>query len=402
MLCPNCNREHPETQPCEYQTTPVGVCAINPVVASIKTLGRSTQFLLVCIFQSLTALCSLVATFLNPFIISQNSDIQTTTFNGNFIVPTLMALAFWLIYATCRSDASPFLKTGGLTIIKVIQTILLVCLYILVALIPLILIGLFALSAMGEEFWNQFINEFMYEFGNQMPSEFHQYFESQFLMNSLTVVTIVVMLVCLGVLIFNIVVTSLTVKGLNILKENFEGILTDRSFPLLVIVMGYISAIGSYFTTVSGLITLDVFTLLESAFTATATLLGCMLVQKHRKGMAELRTLSRMATTDSSVAPTPQPQPFQAPAAPYIPITEQPSTDCLPVEETVPLTVEETLFEEAISQPEETEEPLETETEIPQPTEIEIPKTPKYCSVCGTPLQDYAHFCHNCGHSTKE
>jgi predicted amidophosphoribosyltransferase len=64
--------------------------------------------------------------------------------------------------------------------------------------------------------------------------------------------------------------------------------------------------------------------------------------------------------------------------------------------------VEETPFEESISQPEETEEPLETETEIPQPTEIEIPKTPKYCSVCGTPLQDYAHFCHNCGHSTKE
>ncbi len=363
-----------------------GICAVNPVVETIKRLGRSPMFLWVCILQTAAAGLTLLQSILSMLGLTMIVDTMEMyeDFPGeflestgaglslSFVFPALFALGLWLVRAACRSDASPFVTTGGLKTVKVLITINLVMMYILAGCMPLLLLAVIALMGSGEDFFSM-IGEFDEEFIDDFSAS-SSLFEGVF-----TGVLLVALVVVLAVAVVGIIYYHILRKGIATLEENCEGILSDRSFPMFVIVMFYVFAGGSFFSALTGLVLTPVAALAEGV-SGSVYLMGAILMQKYRKGMEHLRMVSMGAPVppaDFQPAPAPGPMPEPNPgwAVPPVPgPVSQPAPPPMPG--TAP-------------QP---ETPKEVEGE-PQP------KTVGYCPSCGRAVKEGESFCAGCGRS---
>ncbi|MBR3844793.1 MAG: hypothetical protein IKM39_04730, partial [Clostridia bacterium] len=241
-----------------------GICAVNPVVATIKGLGRSAMFLWICILQTVVAGLTLLNTILLsaginlieglvdmsgldvPDEVFEILDVTSASTGLAFVFPALFALGFWLIRAACKSDGSPFVTTGGLTTMKVLITISLVMLYIVAGCIPfMILAFLFLLGSETDlsPYIGEFDEGYIDDFSDFPVYEFESAFSGVFFG-----AMVIVLAIALVVLVVCIVYYHFLLRGMNTLKENCEGILSDRSFPMFVVVWLYIMAGCSFVT----------------------------------------------------------------------------------------------------------------------------------------------------------
>ncbi len=355
------------------------ICAVNPVVGAMKRLGRTPLFLWICILQTAAAGLALLSSLGASIGIASLLELDGLEYTAgssllSCVLPGLFAMGLWLIRHTCRSDVSPFVTTGGLKTIKVLVTISLVVLYIVAGCIPLLLLGALALGSVATDIFSdpsvfgefgEFEEEFLDEFSD-MPS----YYLEDMLEGGL-LFGLVVVVVVLAVLVFGIIYYHSLRRGVTALMENAEGILTDRSFPMFSIVTFYIvGGCGA----ISALTSLFVLPLagLASAASATAYILGGVLMGRYRKEMEQLRYFSSVA-----------------PAVPFVP-AQQPVPVAVSVCETVP------------AQPPVEVAPVSSVEAAPVPVEQSVEQpiaepAPAFCSACGRKRGEDEKFCPACG-----
>ncbi len=141
---------------------------VPPVITALKRLGTSPLFLTAVIAYSVTAFLSLISVF------TLKTALLDTLYNlsyrygidirydfvqgfsvgsvfGSFLgmIPVLLFVAaMWMMYASAADRNAPYIKTSGLTIIKVLTVISLVALCIGAAVVLVfMLIGIFGLGA---------------------------------------------------------------------------------------------------------------------------------------------------------------------------------------------------------------------------------------------------------------
>ena len=382
------------------QTFVPPICAVNPVVATMKRLGRSSLFLWICILQTAAAgfalLSSLVGLIGLPSLLDLNGlEYAAASSLLSCVVPALFAMGLWMIRHTCKSDVSPFVTTGGLKTVKVLVTISLVLLYIVAGLIPLAILGMFALgSAVTDIFsdpsiYGEFNEEFLDEFSDIPSFSMENVAGGIFLGAFVTVLVIV-----LAVLVFSIVYYHSLRRGVTTLLENAEGILTDRSFPMFAIVTFYIVGACSAFSALSSLFLLPLAGL-ASAASATAYILGGVLMGRYRKEMEGLRIMSAQVVPSTPFVPAEQPV---APA----PVAEQPVPVAVAVPQTVPV------YEEAAPvvdpapvvdvAPVAEATPVVEAEPVAEPAEQSVEEfIPAFCSACGRKRGENEKFCPGCG-----
>jgi hypothetical protein len=293
-----------------------------------------------------------------------------------------------------------------LTLIKVLQIIGLVALSFAAAGFVLILALVIALAAANGNALQEMMQEIFTEINNEVPG-FFDAFQGIDIYESLIAIVIATFAICLLAIVFAIVVSAFTIKGINTLKENFGGTLTDRNFPLFIVILGYISAIGNCISAVGSLVLMEIPLALQTVTYATSLLLLCILLQKYRKQMELLRAnvLADVPVAAPMVASVPR---HQAPAhamgcAPTPPVytAPQPITTQNPVGSSQDFSrCEPTTQPEPIQTP--VAEPIPQPAPIDQPMETPVKAAPRRCNGCGNPLRDGARFCENCGRSAQQ
>ena len=382
------------------QTFVPPICAVNPVVAAMKRLGRSSLFLWICILQTAAAGFTLLSSLVGFIGFTSLLDLDGLeyTAGGNFlsfVVPALFAMGLWMIRHTCKSDVSPFVTTGGLKTVKVLITISLVLLYIVAGFIPLFLLGMLALGSAASDIFSdpsiygEFNEEFLDEFSDIPSFSLEGAAEGVLLFSLLFVVVIV-----LAVLVYAIIYYHSLRRGVTTLLENAEGILTDRSFPMFAIVSFYILGACGAFSALSSLFLMPIVGL-ASAASATAYILGGVLMGRYRKEMEGLRIMS------AQVVPSDPFVPNQQPVAPA-PVAEQPVPVAVAVPQTVPA------YEEAAPvvdpapvvdvAPVVEATPVVEEEPVAEPAEQSVEEfIPAFCSACGRKRGENEKFCPGCG-----
>lgn len=146
MFCPKCGREIPEGTvcSCEYQQP----LSSNPALHVIKSLGSSKLFLAMAICCTLSVVLSILSNlftstdaveYLNQLMGELGSDVSSFLPSGGItavataqsigsivvsgVISAIYVVPFWLHYHTCKDRATGNIKTGGLTIWKVITWI---------------------------------------------------------------------------------------------------------------------------------------------------------------------------------------------------------------------------------------------------------------------------------------
>lgn len=364
------------------QTFTPPICAVNPVVGSMKRLGRSPLFLWICILQTAAAgltLLSSLGTFIGFASLLDLNGLEYTAGSSvlSCVVPGLFAMGLWLIRRACCSDISPFVTTGGLKTVKVLVTISLAFLYIVAGCIPLFLLGLLlAGSAMGDlfsdpSFYGEFHEEFLDEFSQTPGFSIEEIPIDEMLAGGLLIGLVIVLVTVLAVMVYFILYYHFLRRGISTLMENAEGILTDRSFPLFTIVTFYIAG-GC--TAVSALTSLVIFPLaaLGSAAMAIVYILGGIIMGRYRKEMQYLRMVS------------------SAPVSPAVPFAnEQPVVPAPAAEQPVAAAVSDSQFVPVYEQ---AAPVIEAE---PMANPISAPD--EYCSGCGRKRGENENFCPGCG-----
>ena len=366
------------------------VCAVNPVVGAIKRLGRSPLFLCLCIFQTVAAGLTLIASldlFSNNYgvfsdLLEDMEGLELSADSGllSFVFPALFALGLWLIRAACKNNGSPFVTTGGLKTVKVLVTIQLVFMYIVAGCIPLFLLGVFALGgALGDvfsdpSFYGEFDEEFLDEFSGT-----YSFSVDECVSTGLISILAVVLLVVLAVLVYMIIYYHSLRRGVTTLIENAEGILTDRSFSMFTIVTFYIMGSFAAFSALTSLVIMPVAALSSGAM-AVAYILGGVLMGRYRKEMEHLRMAS---------AGQVPPPPFEMGQPPFVP---QPQPAPVPQPEFVPAPVP--VAEPAsVADPVPVADPAPAQEPIVQSTVLGV----EFCSECGRKRGEDEKFCPGCG-----
>ncbi len=161
-------------EPTQYKA-PEQTFVMSPAVMALKKIGSSPLFLVVAIIFSLnivfgftSGVNSLVPMFLNSSAVREliwelnieMSAFYSMIYGGGIIgrivasIPSvIIAVGFWLIYATCSDKKSPYIKTSGFTMVKVISVINLVvtCIGAALVLIALLLAGIGLMASGAEE-----------------------------------------------------------------------------------------------------------------------------------------------------------------------------------------------------------------------------------------------------------
>lgn len=366
------------------QTFTPPICAVNPVVGAIKRLGRSPLFLCICIFQTIAAGLTLIASlglFSNNYgvfsdLLEDMEGLEISADSGllSFVFPALFAMGLWLIRHACKSDVSPFVTTGGLKTVKVLVTIQLVFMYIVAGCIPVFLLGMLALGSAASDIFSdpsvygEFDEEFLDEFSGT-----YSFSMDEFVSTGLISILAVVLLVVLAVLVYMIIYYHSLRRGVTTLMENAEGILTDRSFSMFTIVTFYIMGSFAAFSALTSLVIMPVAALSSGAM-AVAYILGGVFMCRYRKEMEQLRFMSSHIAPAAAFVPAEQPAPQPAPAyetvPPQVQVAPVPAVDVSPVAEPVA-------------------EPIPA----PQP----VPVACEFCSECGRKRGEGEKFCPGCG-----
>ncbi|MCH5352527.1 MAG: hypothetical protein J1E06_03580 [Acutalibacter sp.] len=141
------------------------VLSSNPVLNVIKKLGSSPLFLAAAILYSVSVMLGIITNISGAvlpsyvydilanagmdydtirYIINSSSGTSAVSSGLSAVPSILLCVAMWMIYATCRDRQTGNISTAGLTICKVITTIMLVALCIAAAGVVIIAIAGFA------------------------------------------------------------------------------------------------------------------------------------------------------------------------------------------------------------------------------------------------------------------
>lgn len=307
MICPKCGRVIPDgTQcPCSLGAAPL---SSNPALNVIKTIGSSTQYLVMAILASAGVLLTILAGVAGSDSMSEayyalaNSgmdlsflyDVMDVVESTSFIsvvfasIPSiLLAVGMWMHYATCRNTASGNISTAGLTLWKVILYINLICVcFLCVAILVVLVLALIGIGAMASEYYYGY----NYEDGMAM---------------GLTVVFVIAAIVVVVAFALGVISNICTIKTINRTKATAMSGVPDNRVPMYLIVMDYI--MGG-FSALSGLISLFSSPIAGLAVLTEAALLILM-------GMSLSRYRRQMTLL---LYPPVQPV-YTAPPVPYIP-----------------------------------------------------------------------------------
>ena len=395
MFCTHCGREIPDGQTCPCQAEaanhppvgnmpPVGypggprpVCAVNPVVATVKTIGRSIAFLWTCILFTV----STVLQIFNSIWSLINSSVQYDYFNDyefefdfdlSFILPIFVCIGLWMIYNTCKSDHSPMVQSSGLSMVRAIQIVelVLVCLgTVVVALFAFVMLTMGSAPFIAD-IWDEFI----WEFNSYLPSS-----------EWATMLSGIIVLILLGALVgfvFAIVYFVKLIKTLKIIGQHFCGMLTPQSISQFVIVATYIFGAIQLLGALGNLTEWGSFWELAAgaASAAACFVLGTEL-QRYKKQMDQLWLMSMASVPAPSAA-----QPFGQPA---------PSVFTAQAPVSAPATAPVQPEPETNSQPA-ASQPKAVETAPTEASEQEEQQT-TFCSSCGKPLAADEKYCTQCG-----
>ncbi len=346
MFCKHCGAPLTQGQPCPCRVPN----SINPVVAAIKQMGRAPLFLTICILQSVSVGLQLLSFFFSGDLLEQaitnQQALAMVNLPNDFPIFSLLAtLAFWLVFATCRQNTRPTLSPGGITLARVLVTILQVVLFAGAG------VAVLAAVVAKEELYallSSLIGERFHDLGMAQPPR-----------DVVSVAVGVILILTLMVLAVSLVATFAGKKALRVLQENFTGILTDRSIPMLVIVLGFILTVFNSFS------------LQESPLTAIANLIAtaawfmlCLWGLTYRQCMQALREQSQLYAAKTEP---------QAPCNQPLPLAEEP---CLANEPNA-----------AASLP----------AEGPAPNRELLPPADPLCPVCGFRRNPQHTYCPGCG-----
>lgn len=153
MRCPACRQKNADgVYGCQHCGTPFP-CPIS------KRIFTSPLMLVALIARTATILFALLYTFTNQAnavnaILEPASRLNTGDLNSTATIvflfisllsaslSTLTAIGFWMTYASAANRQNAWMKTGGLTIVKVIQCIELVIVGVLIAVIDIGLLSI--------------------------------------------------------------------------------------------------------------------------------------------------------------------------------------------------------------------------------------------------------------------
>ncbi len=262
------------------------LCGINPVVKTVKKLGRSGLFLAVCLFQTFGVLASLghaVFMALEGLSVTETFwdfiGFFSSELGFSFVYQGLLALCFWLIRKGCKSNASPFTPTGGLTFLKVLVTLKLVVFYIVAVACPVVFaVAVFSLLfgvGTGEEYLDEF---------SQPIIQWDWLLDEEFPMGIFLILLVVVFFSA----VFHIVVFHCHRRGIKTVSENFGGILSDRSVPVfsvISLIIIAVSGLGRF----GGIVPIYMLGSVQQVLNGTALVLLAVTLIKYRGEMKHLR-----------------------------------------------------------------------------------------------------------------
>ena len=261
MICPNCGRTVPDGTQCPCMgSTPL--LSSNPAVNVIKTVGSSTQFLVLAILYSVSVLFSVVTaitadstlenliysaydygidpSLLYPFA-NQNALSAVLGAIFSSVPGILIATALWLHFSSSRGTATGGVSTAGMTIWKVMAVISLVgcCLGILAALFFVVLF-IAVLANMGSS------NAGSYHFYS------YGYGDPEVLLAGASVLLGILAVVVIMALVLYLIYDICVLKTVNRMKNVVHTGMPDNRIPRYLIVMNYvfgiIAGIGGLFS----------------------------------------------------------------------------------------------------------------------------------------------------------
>lgn len=287
MICPKCGRNIPDgsTCPCSFGQP---VLSSNPAVNTLKTLGSSPLFLVLCILFTLVPVMSILGAAmmgsnlydmlylfmqldLDPGIyypmLSAIDSISLPSAILGSIPSILVAVAVWMTYASCRNAQSGNVSTAGLTICKVLTIIQMVFVCLGAAALAL---GLVVLMIAG-------VSEL---------SSYDAYYGDGMAQAGMAVVT-VLFLIAAAVFALLIIYEICVVKTINRIKATATTGTPDNRIPNYLIVMNYIIAVGSVLAGLANLFTSPAMGL-GSLITGATMVIISIILSKYRSGMTLL------------------------------------------------------------------------------------------------------------------
>lgn len=281
MVCPNCGSQNPDNTAfctrCGVRLAPAGAgqpyapapmfSRMQPqnaelserVTATLKKVLSSPLALAAIIIFTATVLASAAASVQDSMVTLSTGRFlnygssYTAAYGIGYIfgrivgvVPSLLiALGMWITYASAKGSA-PRLQTGGLTLIKVIMTILLVFICIAFAVIELVLLFLAVFSTVSASELTDYL-EYAWPFAS-----------INFTATVLAAVFIILMFVFAAGFILAIVLCAKSIKTVNTIKRTaVTAMPSDKVSPfvaVMLIILGACllmsvctSAIGTFF-----------------------------------------------------------------------------------------------------------------------------------------------------------
>lgn len=323
MICPKCGREIPDGTVCPCSMG-APVLSSNPAVNVIKTIGSSSQFLIAAVLYSFGVLLTLIGnvsassgatawlmrfayqadvdmSYLYPYLQGASGASAFSTVLSA-IPAILIAVAFWLHYATCRSMKSGGISTAGLTIWKVMNYISLVvlCLAAVLCVIGFFIILIAGLASGGSD--------------------------------GAAVAGIVIFCILIMGLVFGLVIPYFIaiIRVINRAKNVAATGMPDNRVSQFLIVMNWISAVCSI---IGGLTSLFLSPLagLAGLVSAASTIIITLGLSRYRREMTVLMYPPVQPVYAQPVQPA---QPYQAYNQPVVPV--QPSAPEAPAQPVVP------------------------------------------------------------------
>lgn len=329
MICPKCGREIPDGTVCPCSAGAPAL-STNPALNVIKTIGSSPMFLVAAVLYSLGVLLTFIGNisassdvtgWLMSFAYEMDVDMSylypylqgassTNAFSVvlSTIPAILIAVAFWLHYATCRGMKSGGISTAGLTIWKVMNYISLVCVIVAAVIFAVaFIIILIGGIASGDS-------------------------------DGAAVVGIAILCIIIVGIVFGLVIPYLIaeIRVINRTKNVAATGVPDNRVSQFLIVMNWISAVCAIISALTSLF-LSPLVGLAGLASAVAVILETMCLTRYRREMTVLMYPPVQPVYAQPVQPAQPYQAYNQPAAPVQPVQSvQPTAPAEPVQPVEP------------------------------------------------------------------
>lgn len=280
MICPKCGREIPDGTVCPCSMGGP-VLSSNPALNVIKTIGSSSMFLTAVILYTVTCVVNLIISLAGGgttgstyFKFDSSALGASASYSiGVEVFALLTVIGLWLHYVTCRNMQTGNISTAGLTLCKVYCIINLVCsCLVVVAVLAIGILLLVSPDMIAQEF-----GFFLYMYLD-MDVNLPLFLS---IMGGVCIFMAVVMIplvVCYSVGLIRIINRAKTVAATG---------MPDNRVSSFVIVMNWLSVVGTVLTGLGALVTTPV-TGVSALVGAVAMALLTVSLSRYRREMTIL------------------------------------------------------------------------------------------------------------------